>query len=102
MLNELFGAIVAGLALAFGLAFGLGGRDAAQRLLNQTESAVGTVASQGGVTSGLQQATSTSQGETYYAEQLNQPLQSTDQTRTFPSNEATRRKGAANRPLTDR
>ena len=34
---ELFGAIVFGSALAFGLAFGLGGRDTAQRLLERGE-----------------------------------------------------------------
>ncbi|GLV55596.1 hypothetical protein KDH_24400 [Dictyobacter sp. S3.2.2.5] len=50
LLNELFGAIVAGAALAFGLAFGLGGRDAAKRMLDRTEvtvSAMSTAASQG-------------------------------------------------------
>ncbi len=35
---ELFGAIVFGSALAFGLAFGLGGRDAAKRLIESGES----------------------------------------------------------------
>ena len=34
---ELFGAIVFGSALAFGLAFGLGGRDAAKRLIESSE-----------------------------------------------------------------
>ena len=43
LLNELFGAIVAGAALAFGLAFGLGGRDAAQRVLDRTEGSVSTL-----------------------------------------------------------
>jgi len=38
---ELFGAIVFGTALAFGLAFGLGGRDAAKRLIESSESALG-------------------------------------------------------------
>jgi Conserved TM helix len=37
---ELFGAIVFGSALAFGLAFGLGGRDAAKRLIEGGESAL--------------------------------------------------------------
>lgn len=46
LLNELFGAIVAGAALAFGLAFGLGGRESAQRLLSRGESTVTTAASQ--------------------------------------------------------
>jgi Conserved TM helix len=38
---ELFGAIVFGSALAFGLAFGLGGRDAAKRLIESSENALG-------------------------------------------------------------
>ena len=38
---ELFGAIVFGSALAFGLAFGLGGRDAARRLIESSETALG-------------------------------------------------------------
>jgi hypothetical protein len=37
---ELFGAIVFGSALAFGLAFGLGGRDAAKRLIESSENAL--------------------------------------------------------------
>jgi len=37
---ELFGAIVFGSALAFGLAFGLGGRDAAKRLIERSENAM--------------------------------------------------------------
>jgi mechanosensitive ion channel-like protein len=37
---ELFGAIVFGTALAFGLAFGLGGRDAAKRLIESSEQAL--------------------------------------------------------------
>jgi len=37
---ELFGAIVFGCALAFGLAFGLGGRDAAKRLIESSENAL--------------------------------------------------------------
>ncbi len=46
LLNELFGAIVAAAALAFGLAFGLGGRETAQRLLNRSENTVSSAASQ--------------------------------------------------------
>jgi len=38
LITVLFTAIVGGLALAFGLAFGLGGREAAQRLLSRGES----------------------------------------------------------------
>jgi hypothetical protein len=37
ILQTLFAAIVGGLALAFGLAFGLGGRETAQRLLRRSE-----------------------------------------------------------------
>src|SRR5436309_5076636 len=46
LINELFGAIVAAAALAFGLAFGLGGRETAQKYLNRTESTVSDAASQ--------------------------------------------------------
>lgn len=37
LLNLLFAGIIGAAALAFGLAFGIGGRDAAQRLLNRSE-----------------------------------------------------------------
>jgi hypothetical protein len=37
LITVLFTAIVAGLALAFGLSFGLGGRETAQRLLSRSE-----------------------------------------------------------------
>lgn len=40
LINELFGAIVAAAAIAFGLAFGLGGQDTARKYLNRTESSV--------------------------------------------------------------
>ncbi len=40
LLNELFGAIVAAVAIAFGLAFGLGGQDAARRWLARVENRV--------------------------------------------------------------
>lgn len=46
LITELFGAIVAAAALAFGLAFGLGGQETARRWLNRGESTVGTAASQ--------------------------------------------------------
>jgi hypothetical protein len=37
LITVLFAAVVGGLALAFGLSFGLGGRDSAQRLLSRSE-----------------------------------------------------------------
>lgn len=46
LINELFGAIVAAAAIAFGLAFGLGGQDSARRWLNRGENSLTTVASQ--------------------------------------------------------
>lgn len=46
IMNILFTAIVGGSALAFGLAFGLGGQDTARRLLNRTEHTVSNVADQ--------------------------------------------------------
>jgi flagellar biosynthesis protein FliQ len=46
IMNILFTAIVGGSALAFGLAFGLGGQDTARRLLNRTENTVSSVAGQ--------------------------------------------------------
>ncbi len=46
LINELFGAIVAAVAIAFGLAFGLGGQDAARRWLSRGESSVTIAASQ--------------------------------------------------------
>ena len=46
LLNELFGAIVAAAAIAFGLAFGLGGQDTARKYLARGESSVSDAASQ--------------------------------------------------------
>ncbi len=46
LLDELFAAIVGGAAIAFGLAFGLGGQDAARRWLARGESTMTTAASQ--------------------------------------------------------
>ena len=46
IMNILFTAIVGGSALAFGLAFGLGGQETARRLLNRTENTVSNAASQ--------------------------------------------------------
>src|SRR6266480_7241669 len=46
LINILFTAVVGAVALAFALAFGLGGRDAAQRLLARTENSVSGAAAQ--------------------------------------------------------
>ncbi|GAC1425274.1 MAG: hypothetical protein PVS3B3_19570 [Ktedonobacteraceae bacterium] len=46
LLNILFTAIMGAAALAFGLAFGLGGRDAAKRFVESSESSLGQAASQ--------------------------------------------------------
>ena len=46
LITELFGAIVAAVAIAFGLAFGLGGQETARRWLNRSESTVSSAASQ--------------------------------------------------------
>ena len=46
LINELFGAIVAAAAIAFGLAFGLGGQDTARRYLARGESTMSDAASQ--------------------------------------------------------
>lgn len=46
LINELFGAIVAAAAIAFGLAFGLGGQDTARRYLARGESTMNDAASQ--------------------------------------------------------
>ncbi|HYX48304.1 MAG TPA: hypothetical protein VE843_01070, partial [Ktedonobacteraceae bacterium] len=46
LINELFGAFVAAVAIAFGLAFGLGGQDAARRWLARGESTLSDAASQ--------------------------------------------------------
>ncbi len=46
LINELFGAIVAALAIATGLAFGLGGQDTARKYLNRGEQTVSNAASQ--------------------------------------------------------
>jgi Conserved TM helix len=46
LINELFGGIVAAVAIAFALAFGLGGQETARKWLNRGESTVSTAASQ--------------------------------------------------------
>jgi Conserved TM helix len=46
LISELFGAMVLGIAIAFGLAFGLGGQDAARRWLARGENSVTIAAAQ--------------------------------------------------------
>lgn len=46
LINELFGGVVAAVAIAFALAFGLGGQETARKWLNRGESTVSTAASQ--------------------------------------------------------
>ena len=46
LLNELFGALVAAVAIAFGLAFGLGGQETARKWLARGESTVSTLTPQ--------------------------------------------------------
>ncbi len=46
LLNILFTAVIGAAAIAFGLAFGLGGQETARKLLNRGESTVSTAASQ--------------------------------------------------------
>ena len=82
LLNILFTAIVGSTALAFGLAFGLGGQDAARKYLNRAESSVSAAASQ---------------------EQIQQ--QSTGQMRGLPQTapgSGLRPQTSYNRPLTER
>jgi Conserved TM helix len=69
LLNILFTAVVGAAALAFGLAFGLGGRDTAARLLNRSENTAANAATrmqaQQTVQQGLNQARSDMQAEQY-------------------------------------
>lgn len=46
LINELFGAIVAAVAIAFALAFGLGGQETARKLLNRGESTASKAATE--------------------------------------------------------
>ncbi len=77
LLNELFGALVAAVAIAVGLAFGLGGQETARKLLTRGESTVSTAASQLQVQQSISQqqntypAGSTSQMQ---ADRLRKPL----------------------------
>jgi Conserved TM helix len=61
IINLLFGAIVFGAALAFGLAFGLGGRDAAQRAIERSEKSLSSAATQINARQSTSQLTGTDQ-----------------------------------------
>jgi len=60
LINELFGAIVAAAAIAFGLAFGLGGQDTARKYLARGESTMSDATSQ----MSAQQSTNVADGNT--------------------------------------
>jgi hypothetical protein len=78
LLNELFGALVAAVAIAFGLAFGLGGQETARKWLNRGESSVSDAASKLQEQQQQEQVTQAQQPSTNgqaptYAERMRQP-----------------------------
>ena len=77
LLNELFGAVVAAAAIAFGLAFGLGGQETARRWLNRGESTMSDAASQLQKQQQQEQVAQARQsgtnGQKQYAERMRQP-----------------------------
>ena len=76
LLNILFTAIVGAAAIAFGLAFGLGGQDAARRWLARTEGTVASAASQIQAQQTANQLRSPQQmNDTYQQPQYNQVAQ---------------------------
>lgn len=75
LLNILFTAIVGAAAIAFGLAFGLGGQDAARRWLNRGESTVTSAASQIQAQQTADQARSQQMNDAYQQPQYNQVAQ---------------------------
>src|SRR5947207_11141406 len=76
LLNILFTAIVGAAAIAFGLAFGLGGQDAARRWLARTEGTVASAASQIQAQQSANQLRSPQQmNDAYQQPQYNQPAQ---------------------------
>ena len=83
LINELFGGVALALALAFGLAFGLGGRETAQRMLNQTESIVRPMVSDGNASSSLNQSTAPTLAGPAPVQTKTPPLQS-DQDQAHP------------------
>lgn len=74
LLNILFTAIVGAAALAFGLAFGLGGRETAQRLLDRSEMTMSNTANQVGTQQNINQARAVAdmQAEQYRNRQFTQ------------------------------
>src|SRR5947207_4655763 len=75
LLNILFTAIVGAAAIAFGLAFGLGGQDAARRWLARTEGTVASAASQIQAQQRVSQARAQQMNDAYQQPQYNQPAQ---------------------------
>jgi hypothetical protein len=92
LINELFGAVVAAAAIAFGLSFGLGGQDAARRWLNRGESSLTSATSQ--IQSQSQQsypAQGQYSDQQVPAQQMNDSYQQYDETPTqTPRNRPTR------------
>lgn len=99
LLNILFTAIVGAAALAFGLAFGLGGRETAQRLLSRSESTVSNAASQMQAQQSMNQARNIAETQTnaYAANQYPSNMKATTYpTNAYPANTPTDQYG--NRP----
>jgi len=75
LLNILFTAIVGAAAIAFGLAFGLGGQDAARRWLARTEGTVASAASRIQAQQSVSQARAQQMNDSYQQPQYNQAAQ---------------------------
>jgi len=84
LLNILFTAIIGALAIAFGLAFGLGGQDAARRWLNRGESAVTNAASQIQAQQSVNQASNARMQAQQTAAQQQAYPQQYDQQQAYP------------------
>lgn len=85
LLNILFTAIVGAAALALGLAFGLGGRETAQRLLNRSETTVSNAAQQMSAQQSINQARNVAQTQSnaYTANQYPSNMKAD----TYPTNQ---------------
>ncbi len=86
LINELFGAVVAAVAIAFALAFGLGGQDAARRWLSRGESTVTTAAAQLNaqqIRNAAQNPVQDGQPQTYGQSQAQMPAQNYQQTQPY-------------------